>query len=431
MKKASLTLDFPYERLLKWTSLIGTFLLGQGALQLIQVFSGLLLVRWLSVEGYAQYSMAFAFQCTAHVLVEFGFSGTIIALVGNRIHDKKVIGNYIKAGQYYRNRLFLFISIFCLVIFPLITAKHNWSIFATIMLLVSIISNLFFTGWTSYYTPPLRMHQRIGLLYKIQIKSGIIRLITLCLMYFVTILNSWLAALIGSLQTLMNGFLIKKASGVYIDEPEEVDLLAQKEMVNIIKPLMPGIIFTAFQSQIMIFIISIFGQTNDIAEIGALSRIGQLYAVFSMAGGVLIAPYLARLPIKGLAQKFSLIVGGGILFCGLIVILGYFFPMPLLWIMGNKYDHLTNELILLLVSSGLGLLNGLIWEMSESRKWIYGWDPISIITGTIVIQIICMLAFDLSSIHDLLLLTILTNLFVFFVRIFVTVYGFTINYKNA
>src|SRR5205823_6173937 len=142
-------------RLSKWSALIGTFLLGQGALQIIQLFTGFLLFRWLSVEQYAQYSMAFAFQVTAHVLVEFGFSGTIVALVGNRINDKQVIGGYIKAGQYYRNKLCIFISIACIIVFPLLTIKHGWPVITTILLLVSIVTNLFFTGWASYYTPPL------------------------------------------------------------------------------------------------------------------------------------------------------------------------------------------------------------------------------------------------------------------------------------
>ena len=86
-------------KLIRISKLIGTFLLGQGTLQLIQIITGFMLFRWLSIEEYGQYSMAFAFQTMAYVLVEFGFSGTIVALVGSRIHEKKVIGGYIKAGD--------------------------------------------------------------------------------------------------------------------------------------------------------------------------------------------------------------------------------------------------------------------------------------------------------------------------------------------
>src|SRR5690625_2710448 len=85
-----------------WIKLAGSFLVGQGALQLIQVLSGFFLFRWLSVEQYAQYSVVFACQSTAGMLVELGFLGAIVALVGNRIQDKKVLGNYIRAGRFFR-----------------------------------------------------------------------------------------------------------------------------------------------------------------------------------------------------------------------------------------------------------------------------------------------------------------------------------------
>ncbi|WP_257237060.1 hypothetical protein, partial [Nostoc sp. 'Peltigera malacea cyanobiont' DB3992] len=50
--------------------------------------------------------MAFGFQSTFGILIDLGFSGTIIALVGDRIYDKKVVGSYIYAGKHFRNLLF-------------------------------------------------------------------------------------------------------------------------------------------------------------------------------------------------------------------------------------------------------------------------------------------------------------------------------------
>ncbi|KAA8486784.1 hypothetical protein BDE36_1028 [Arcticibacter tournemirensis] len=424
IKKAALALDYPYERLIKLSGLVGAFLLGQGTLQLIQVISGFLLFRWLSIEEYAEYSMAFAFQCTAHVLVEFGFSGTIVALVGNRVYDKKVIGDYIKAGQFYRHRLFLAISVFCAIIFPLLTLKHHFSVFTTIMLLVSIITNLYFTGWSSYYTPPLKMHKKVSTLYQIQVKSGALRLVVLYIMYLVSALNSWIAALLGSMQTLMNGYLIKKSASDYVQVPKTVNPQARREMMSLLKPVMPGIVFNAFQSQIMVFILSVFGATNNIAEMGALSKIGQLYMVLSMAGGILIAPHIARVPASGLLRKYLFIAGTTIFLCSVIVFAAYIFPEPLLWLLGSKYDHLRNELVALLICAGIGVVNGIIWEMNEARKWIYAWDPLLVIFGTISIQVACVFLLDLSSLHNVIVMSVISNLFVLAVKFSASFQGF-------
>src|ERR1700683_2275162 len=61
-----------------------TFFLGQGALQGIQVLVGLLLVRELSIEAYAQFGLAYGFQLTMDSLMNLGFTSTIVPLIGGR-----------------------------------------------------------------------------------------------------------------------------------------------------------------------------------------------------------------------------------------------------------------------------------------------------------------------------------------------------------
>lgn len=404
--------------------LIGLFLIGQGAVQIINVLSGFFLIRWLSIEQYAQYSLAFAFQSTAQMLVEFGFSGAIVALVGNRINDKTVIGNYIKAGQFYRNRFFIVVGTACLVLFPLFTAKHNWSLWVTIALLVCILSNLFFSGNASFYTPPLIIRKRFDSLYGIQIRNGSFRFLLIVIFFLTSTLNAWLAALTTSLLTIANGFAFKKKAGKYVEEPDKASLEVRKEMFHYIRPIMPGIIFAAFQGQIMIFIISIFGGAASIAEVGALSRLGQLYLIFITAGGTIVAPYIARQEKEGLFTKYASILGVSIVISISLVVLAYVFPNLFLWIIGEKYNHLSGELLLMLINAGFGFVNGIMWKMNASRKWIYNWMPMVSIPGILLIQVSCALLMDLNTTAAVLIFSLYTNIFVLLTRILVGIVGF-------
>lgn len=415
--------DLSKEKTTNWIKLIGAFLIGQGASQLIRVASGFLLLRWLTVEEYAQYNLAFAFQSTAHMLIEFGFSGAIVALVGSRINDKKLIGEYIKAGQFYRNKTFIVIGLACIIVFPLMTASHNWSYTVTGFLLLSILSNLHFSGIGSFYSPPLKMHKRISTMYGIQIKFGLLRLLLLGGFYILTIINAWIAALTNSLITVVGGLFYKKKASVYVDLPESSSKEIRKEMVNYIRPIMPGMVFAAFQGHIMIFVSSIFGESGNIAEIGALNRIGQLYLILNMMGVNLIAPYLAKQAEKGLLIKYLTILGTMVILSSILVIGGYIFPQPLLWLIGDNYDHLSYELVLLLISSGLGLINGLMWQMNASRKWLYNWMPMISIPGTIIIQTLCIIFLDMSTTENVLNFSIITNIFILGTRVLVTWVG--------
>lgn len=427
MKTENARFSFARIQLLKgsWIKLIGAFVLGQGALQLIQVLSGFFLIRWLSIEEYAQYSVAFAFQSTARMLVELGFSGAIVALVGKRIYDKKAIGNYIKAGKFFRNRLFLVIGGACLILFPLLTAKHNWPIGITIFLLLCILSNLFFSGHVSYYTPPLIIQKRFKSLYGIQIKNGIWRLLLLVAFHFSSILNAGLAVLSTSLLTVANGLSFRKKSVKYVEEPGTSSLEVRKEMLDYLKPIMPGTVFMAFQAQILIFIISIFGEARNIAEIAALGRLGQLFLLLNVAGTTLIAPYFARQDQKGLLRKFLLVVIGASLLTIVIWVLSYGFPQGLIFLIGSKYQHLEKEIPLLVSSSCLAFLSNLMWALVASRKWLWWWMPVLNIGGILLIQVLAVTNMNLATTHNVLVLSLIMNAYAVIHKIIVATYGFT------
>ena len=71
---------------------LGTFLMGQGLVQVLTLATGLLLVRWMAVEEFAMYRSAFAFQFIMGALVDLGLSGSIVAMIGSRRDDPAVVG---------------------------------------------------------------------------------------------------------------------------------------------------------------------------------------------------------------------------------------------------------------------------------------------------------------------------------------------------
>lgn len=395
----------------KWFKIVSIFFLGQGAYQSIQLLSGFLLINWLSIESYAQYSIAFAFQGTAHMLVEAGFSGSIIALVGNRINDKKILGNYIKSGKYYRNRLFVIIAIACILLFPILTAKHQWPLTVTILLLVSILMNIFFSGNGSYYSAPLKMQHKLKDIYSIQIKNGSIRLLLIGIFYFCSTLNAWLAAFTTTFITITDGLAFRKKAEPYIIEPEIAPENTRKEMVAYLSPIMPSLVFAAFQGQIMLFIISIFGETQSIAEVGALGRLGQIFLIFQVAGSTLVVPYLAKQNRKGLTKKIVLILVIAGLACLFTTIFAYILPQPFLWVMGAKYAHLNEEVGLLVLNASIVFVNVLMWNIICSRKWLWNWIPfVSITLGILTPILLVSSSMDLSTTRNVLIFSIILNL---------------------
>ena len=95
------------ERLRFWARKIGHFGIWQIAYQALQLFTGLLLANWLSIEAYSEYGVALGFQNMLNILTDLGITGSIIALVGDRIHDRETIGRFTRAALSFRNVMLL------------------------------------------------------------------------------------------------------------------------------------------------------------------------------------------------------------------------------------------------------------------------------------------------------------------------------------
>src|SRR5580698_2012222 len=101
--------------------ILATFVAGQGCAQALNLLSGFLVLRWLDVGSYGQYGLTFGSQSTVNLLIDLGFSSTIVALVGHRVNDARVLGDYIRAGRSLRSRMLTIVMPLSAVIFFYLT----------------------------------------------------------------------------------------------------------------------------------------------------------------------------------------------------------------------------------------------------------------------------------------------------------------------
>lgn len=417
-----------FDRSKKWIILISSFLAGQGSVQVLNLITGFLLLRWLSVEAYAQYSVAFGFQSTLGLLVDLGFSGSIIALVGDRGADKEVVGKYVRSAKYFRNRLYSFIIPFAAIAFPLVTAKQGWDWNIQVLLFASIVIALFFQGWVAYYSSPLLIQQRLKQYYQPQIVGAVGRIVFCFILHIVAALTSWVAAWINSAVSVVIGFLYKQKAVFLIDEPVDRDSKSNQEMVRYLAPVIPGIIFTALQGQIAVLLITLFGQTKNIAEVAALGRLGQLFLILTASNSVIVQPYIAKVSQHQLFKRYLLMLGFAIAICVVVCAIAFLFPQPLLWVLGPKYQNLQVEVGWTVVASCLSYVGTVMWTMHAARKWTYWWYTALYIMLLLIVQTIAVAVMDLSTTLNVIYFSIITAISIIGVHIVAGIYGF--NYSS-
>ena len=411
-------------KLLAWTRKIVTFLLNQGGIQLLSLCTGLLVLRWMSVESYAQYSVAFGFQGSVGMLIDLGFTGTIIALVGTRIDEPAVIGKYIRSALHFRTRGFLLGLPIGLAVFWWITGRQHWPWPLRLGLFCSVMFTLYYQGWSSCYAGPLMMHQRFGPYYRTQFAGGIFRLLATGALHFLTLLTSVTGAWVNALVMALTGSLYRRYSRDLVHEPDRPDPATNREVIRLAAPTIPPVIFTAFEGQVTLFLVTYFGKSHNIAEVAALGRLTQILLVIQAFNEMVIHPYIARLPRERLLGRYCVFAAAGVAMTLCLWAVSVLCPQLLLFIVGPKYAHLRAELPWSIAGWAMYYLSGLLWAMHSGRRWVFWWHTSLYCVMMVVAQAAGVYFFNLSTTRGILQFGLLGSGASLLVQILGGLYGF-------
>jgi len=174
---------------------------------------------------------------------------------------------------------------------------------------------------------------------------------------------------------------------------------------------LPGTIYYCLSGHISIWLISIYGSTTSIAEVGALGRLAAILMVLGAVFSTMVAPRFARLP-----QERSQLLRGYLRICGVIgaitiIIPGLvrLFPEQVLWILGRNYANLTNEVVL----SALGSCSQM-YSLALSRLWVL--PPWINISMSFLAQAVLILVLDLSGTMNVLWYAVLNGIWQVFLQ---------------
>ncbi len=392
----------------KWAKTLVHFLSGQIVIQLLNFLTGFLLLRWLSVTAYAEFSVAFAFQSTLGMLIDLGFSNSIVALVGDRGSDREVVGKYIRSARYFRNRMFAVMLCIAVVVFPLMTQHQHWPLATKLLLFAAIICSVFFQGW-GMYAAPLLINGRVKEYYQAQVFSAAGRLFCCFVLFEAVAFSAWTAAWVAAAALALTGLLYRKEAGQLAAEPAQSDPTFNKEMLGYLLPLMPVVVFTALQGQMALLLITYFGKTQTIANIAALGRIGQLFLIFGAFNSVVVEPYFAKIDSSRLLVRYFQAVFMAMGAAALIAFGVFLFPQPLLWLLGPKYQTLGAYVVWIVGIACLNYIAGVLFTINSARKWRFWWYACLEIPLILIAQTAAVLLIPVGTIKGAITFSLMTN----------------------
>lgn len=389
--------------LVKLISIVGsTEILLKG----IGFISGILIVRLLPIQEYAFYTLANTMLGTLIVLTDGGISNGIMSLSGKVWQDPKKLGVILATGLDLRRKFAVVTLLIAIpiVFYLLMLNKASW--LTALLILLSLIPAFYADLSDSLLEITPKLHQDITSLQKNQLTVGLGRLL---LTVFAIFIFPWtfVILLASGLPRIYGNFKLKKINAKFVDTTQKPDPVVRKEILRIVARILPNIIFFAFSGQIVIWILSVFGNANELANIGALGRFSILIGLFTSVLATIFIPRFSRLAddkskLIKVFLIFQLIL---FLFSGFVMLIVFLFPTQMLWVLGGSYSGLSTELFLILLSNCIGLITSLTGNLIGSRGHFL--NPILVIAMNLGTVITAFFIWDLSTLQGILYYSIL------------------------
>ena len=350
------------------------FLVGQCLLQLLTAAVGFLLVRWMSIEEYARYGLAAAFQGSMGMLAEVGITTAVVALVGTRALDRRVVGSFVKAATYIRLRLLLLVCLCGLGIFAFLAARQKWDGHGVALMYAVICAGVGAQLGSSIAALPLVLRGELGLYYRAQNLGALTRLGLVGIAAWCNAGSASIIMMINATGGLTGACLLRQWARSYCETPAEVDPAVRASVYQYIGPLIPSVLYMSVQGQLNLWIVSFFGAARPVAEVAALGRLGQVFTLLTVFNAVVVGPTAAR-STKGRAfvrLYWRTVTGAAILTAG-VGLVCCLWPRPLLWLLGEKYSLLGEPLRYVVATACLSYIASVLWALHSARSWVYWW----------------------------------------------------------
>lgn len=374
----------------------------------MQLVTGFLLINCLSKEDYATFATVIAIQMTTGVLVEMGITSSLTGLIGKDYQNKEIVGKFLAASKYYRDRLLIIGGLVLLGIFYYVAPIYGWGDGLWFLLWLIVVSSLVFQAWCAIYGCLFLLHDRLKEMYIISVVSAVFRLAMIAAVYFAGYLSGPLALAFGALQVLIGCWGAYEFAKPYVAMPaKDVDLRPQKKAIlGQVLPRVPSNLFYAFEGQIAIFAIGLLGATSNVAELGAISRLGMLFILFRRAGGIIVTPYFSKLQSVQVLPRALFFIFSSVAFCFLVSTFTYLLPEVPLLLLGSEYSHLKYEVFLMILASSLSIITITTFSICVGRKYIFPWFSIVDLGPVCTVMVAGFFIWDLSILTNALYYTI-------------------------
>ena len=408
--------------------IIGNLAMVQAVVQVLSFLSGILVIRSLTQQEYAYFTIANTMQGTLNLLADIGISAGVISIGGHVWHDAHRFGQLIRTALQLRKQLALIALIGVVPILYFLLARNGAGFVYSLVLIGLVVGGLLPQLSSGVLSAIPRLRSDVARIQLIDFTAAALRLIGLVALIWM--LTAATAIAVAVLTFVIQYLMLRHYAAQVVESHATTDSEDRNVIVRFIRKLAPNAVFYCFQGQITVFLISIFAhRASSVAEVGALGRLAMIFAVLSNLLTNVFIPAFARChQASKLKMLYAGVVGGVTIFGIFVIGLAVFFPAQFLFVLGNRYTHLSGELVLMVGGAVLASIASAMWGLNSAKGWISGsW---LYIPATLVTQMALIPFVDFSSVGGVLFFNLISAIPSVLLNVLLSFRGFR-HYRSA
>jgi len=385
---------------------------------------GLLCVRLLPVADYAKFAVLFGFMGTITLLLDAGVTNTLTPMVGTQVQDLRLIADCVASIRRIALKAYLIVAPVAGVVFILIVHRQHWPGLVVAQMLLVLLVTAWFARVTANYGSTLILLRDRNYYYRTQIVGSVGSLALLLVSVALHQFNIYVAILLNVAQTMFIGGMNFRRVRQLLGPGGSALPKLQTAILRLATPNFPSTLFYAFQGQLTLSLIVVFGRTASVANVGALGRLSQIFVIFNQVTVILIEPFFARLAAEKLKRYYMLAIASGLVFCAGLTGFAFLFPGVFLWLLGPNYRQLRIETGLVILGGSCAYMYSFLWLINTSRRFVYWWTAAANIILVLLVESVFIFKMDLSSVRNVLTMNAAAGLASLLVMMACGIYGF-------
>ncbi|MCB0533713.1 MAG: hypothetical protein H6574_00230 [Lewinellaceae bacterium] len=400
----------------------GRFLSWQTVILFLNTIAGFIVIRALSKTDYAYYTIVFTTLTMFTNITNTGIEPAINAIGGRNWQDKNHMAVLVNTARRFRKKAGLYLALPILI-------YCGWQLLYTglpeqllLLFIISLAAGGIILLNTSIYVSVLRLNGEIKALQRVDGLTGILKLAGIVLLWIFAP-SAWLFLWWLIFCMAIQYALLWYRSQLYLSATSKTDEKISSQIYDLFKPNIINTIYWAFQGQILVFIATLFGSTENIGEIGAMGRIAILFAPFSLLITNYFQPAVAKAVnsreiSSNIKKAFALLAIPALGLLGLV----FFAPHLFLLILGKQYFNLENYLLLFLSISLLTVAQSVLYSFCSARGWVklfYLYTPF-----ILFVQVILFYCLKLDNLYSILIFKGISELGALLLSVALFLYSF-------